>query len=884
MNTSSPLVYSFAAGNTDVADGGTELLGGKGKNLAEMTRLGIPVPPGFTIATTVCANYSENLQKYGATRAEAVLDELWPRIETALTRIEDATGRKFADPGRPLLVSVRSGAARSMPGMMDTILNLGLDEESVRGLADESGDARFAHDAFRRFVQMYANVVLGVDSARFERLLKSKMQERGVHRDADLSAEDLILLRTQFESIVLEETGKPFPMDAREQLRGAILAVLASWNNERARIYRRIHRIDGLLGTAVNVQAMVFGNLGEDSGTGVAFTRDPSTGDKTPYGEFLINAQGEDVVAGVRTPRPLAELDSVMPSVAAELRDVMDRLERHYRDVQDIEFTIERGKLYLLQTRNGKRTATASLRIAVALVDEGIVTEREAVRRVEASQLEQLMHPQFDPNAEKETIGDGIAASPGSAAGRIALSPDRAKQYAAAGDTVVLVRMETSPEDLEGMACSLGFLTAHGGKTSHAAVVARQMGKVCVSGCGSLVIDEDAGTLRIGDHEFAEGDSISLDGTNGQIYAGLVPTVEARFPPDFERFMGWVDEARRLRVRVNADTPKDCRKAREFGAEGIGLCRTEHMFFGASRILAMRRMIVAQTGEERRTALESLEPLQRGDFEEIFRVMDGLPCNIRLLDPPLHEFLPHDDEGQRELATTLGISVEHLRARLGALHEANPMLGHRGCRLGISYPEIYEMQARAILDAACRIQNEGRHVFPEIMIPLVAEARELEQIRERLVVVAEAVFAKNDTRVDYHIGTMIEIPRAAITAERVAEHADFFSFGTNDLTQMTWGFSRDDAGSFFHRYFEDGILELDPFEVIDEAGVGFLMRHATEQGRKTKPKLKVGICGETGGEARSIAFCHALGLDYVSCSPYRILGARLAAAQAAVAD
>lgn len=881
--TPTQLVYSFTPGTVDtVEDGATELLGGKGANLAEMTRLGIPVPPGFTIATPVCAEYGAQRERLGPEAAKSVLDALWLDIERALERVEAATGRKFGDETRPLLVSVRSGAARSMPGMMDTILNLGLDDASVEGLAEETGDARFAHDAYRRFVQMYGTVVMGVEHARFERVLQESMRDAGAAQDSDLTAEQLIAVRMRYFDVVREATGAEFPSTAIDQLRGAILAVLASWNSDRAKVYRRMHRIHGLLGTAVNVQAMVFGNLGATSGTGVAFTRDPATGEKVPYGEFLLNAQGEDVVAGIRTPRPLHELAHVLPDAAEQLHVVMDLLEAHYRDVQDLEFTIERGKLYLLQTRTGKRTANAALRIAVALVDEGICDEREALTRVDPSQLEQLLLPQFDPKAPKTEIAKGIAASPGSASGRIALTPARAMEFHAAGHRAILARMETSPEDLEGMASSLGILTARGGKTSHAAVVARQMGKVCVAGCEELSIDESAGRLTIGAHQLREGDQISLDGRLGSIYAGEVATIDAELPEAFTRFMAWADEHRRLAVRVNADTPKDCIKARHFGAEGVGLCRTEHMFFDEDRIFAMRRMILAESVTTRLEALAEIEPHQRSDFEAIFRVMDGLPCNIRLLDPPLHEFLPQDADGEHALAKSLGVAEHLLSIRLTALHETNPMLGHRGCRLGLSHPEVYEMQVRAILDAACTVSRERIDVRPEIMIPLVADARELERLRERLTRVAEAVFERQAHRIEYQIGTMIEIPRAALTAARVAEHAEFFSFGTNDLTQMTWGFSRDDTAGFLPDYFESHILELDPFEVIDEEGVGRLMRIATDEGRSTRPDLKIGICGETGGETRSIAFCESLGLDYVSCSPYRIPGARLAAAQAAL--
>ena len=876
-------VFTFANGTSDGPAGARELLGGKGANLAEMTNLGIPVPPGFTITTEVCAHYSQVTEQEGFETDARFVDGLWDEVAKAMNVVESATGRKFGDADKPLLVSVRSGAAVSMPGMMDTVLNLGLNAETVRGLAAETGNARFAWDSYRRFVQMYGNVVQGIDASRFEHLLEKQMEVAGVERDSDLSATDLQKLVPKYLALSHEVTGEDFPQMPMRQLRGAIEAVFKSWNNDRAKVYRQLNKITGLHGTAVNVQAMVFGNTGENSGTGVCFTRDPSTGEKVFYGEYLTNAQGEDVVAGVRTPQPLSTMGEALPEASKALEDVMTNLEKHYREMQDMEFTVQDGTLYMLQTRTGKRTAKAALKIACDMVDEGLITPQEAIQRVDATQLENLLHPSFDPDAPKELLATGIAASPGSAAGAAALTPDKAVEFAEAGRKAILVRLETSPEDLSGMAKSQGFLTARGGKTSHAAVVARQMGKVCVSGCSDLTIDEAAGTFTVGKRTYREGELISIDGTVGEVYEGDVPTIDPQLPAEFKRIMGWADEFRRMRVRVNADTPVDCTKARKFGAEGIGLCRTEHMFFEEDRILSVRKMIMANDETERRAALAELAPAQRGDFIGIFRAMDGLPVNIRLLDPPLHEFLPHEADAQADVAAAIGVDVKTLRRRMEGLHEANPMLGHRGCRLGISFPEIYEMQVRAIIEAACEAQRDGRTVLPEIMIPLVAEANELRFLRERLDKVCKAVIAEEGVEVDYKIGTMIEIPRAALTADEVAKHAEFFSFGTNDLTQMAYGFSRDDAGSFLPHYFDTGMLPLDPFEVIDRSGVGKLMEIATEAGRKTKPGLKVGICGETGGESNSINFCEEIGLDYVSCSPYRIPGARLAAAQATLA-
>ncbi len=882
--TNDRLVFFFGNGKAEGKAAQKELLGGKGANLAEMTNMGIPVPPGFTISTRVCHHYSLATAEGGPDSPDRFPDGLQEQVGEALERLEEAIRRRLGDPGAPLLVSVRSGAAVSMPGMMDTILNLGLNHETTEGLAAETGNPRFAWDSFRRFLQMYGNVVLGIPSERFEKRLKAAMRECGVERDADLEASRLETLAGEYEAIVLEETGRGFPMDPKAQLWGAVEAVLGSWNNERAILYRRLHDIQGLLGTAVNVQAMVFGNQGEDSGTGVCFTRDPSTGERKPYGEFLRNAQGEDVVAGVRTPQPIAELHQAMPEVADRLAKVMRTLEEHYRDMQDIEFTIQKGELFLLQTRNGKRTARAALKIAVDMVDEGLIDEEEALLRIDATQLEQLLHPSFDKEAPKDLLARGIPASPGSAAGIVALDPDTAVRMAAEGKTPILVRNETSPEDLKGMASSAGFLTMRGGKTSHAAVVARQMGKVCVSGCGAMQIDEEDRSVSFDGRRIREGEEISLDGSLGEVYAGRVPTVEAGIPEDLTRVLSWADRRRRLKIRTNADTPKDNRKAREFGAEGIGLCRTEHMFFEEDRILHVRKMILARNDEERREALATLLPMQRGDFLDIFEVMDGFPCNIRLLDPPLHEFLPHDPETRAAVAEEMGVSEEELRQRVADLSESNPMLGHRGCRLGITHPEIYEMQMRAILEAACEAVAGGVHVLPEIMIPLSSAASEVGVLRRRLEAVAAKVFEEKRKRVSYQIGTMIETPRAALTASEIALEAEFFSFGTNDLTQMTFGFSRDDVAGFLPAYLETGILERDPFEGIDLKGVGRLMRIAVEEGRKTRPGLKVGICGESGGDPASILFCHRLELDYVSLSPYRVPTARLAAAQAALRE
>jgi pyruvate,orthophosphate dikinase len=874
------LVYFFGDGRADGSETQKDLLGGKGANLAEMVRLGIPVPPGFTISTWVCHDF--NLRAQNRSSTPKLSDSLLNEVRKALSEVENLTGRTFGGEKKPLLVSVRSGAAVSMPGMMDTILNLGLNFKTVEALAKESHNPRFAWDSFRRFLQMYGNVVLGIPSREFEELLEDKKKTRGVEEDTQLDQDALQELSTSFESKIQEHTGTPFPQDPWEQLLGAIKAVLSSWNNERANLYRRLHGITGLLGTAVNVQAMVFGNLGETSGTGVAFTRDPGTGENKPYGEFLVNAQGEDVVAGVRTPLPLQEMGTVFPEASKKLLEVMSILENHYRDMQDLEFTIQESKLYLLQTRSGKRTAKAALKIATDMVDEKLISKPEAILRLDAVQCEQVLHPQFDPKAKKIHLAWGISAAPGSAVGEIALSPEKAVERASAGISVILVRQETSPEDLEGMASAGGILTARGGKTSHAAVVARQMGKVCVSGVQELEIDETKKRIRLGKADLKEGDLISIDGSIGEVFLGEVPLLEASLPKELLLVQSWADKYRKLKIRTNADTPQDAIKAREFGAEGIGLCRTEHMFFGEDRILHVRGMILAKTKAERMKALEALLPMQRSDFHGIFRAMDGLPVNIRLLDPPLHEFLPKEEEAIRAVAHELGVSPREIKKRTSELSEVNPMLGLRGCRLGITFPEIYEMQVRAILEAAVDARKEGIDPKPEIMIPLSSTAQELSVLQKLVEDCATSVFSERGMECPFAYGTMIETPRAALTAERIAGVAEFFSFGTNDLTQMTFGYSRDDSASFLIPYLQDGILERDPFVTIDKEGVGRLMAIAVQEGRKTRKDLKVGICGESGGEPQSIHFCHRIDLDYVSCSPYRVPTARLSAAQAAL--
>ena len=879
-------VYRFGAGVSDSGRGDKTLLGGKGANLAEMATIGLPVPPGFTISTAMCALYYAQ----GETFPDSVREE----VARGIAHIESATGKRFGDVGDPLLVSVRSGARVSMPGMMDTVLNLGLNDETVVGLAAISGDPRFAWDSYRRFIQMYSDVVLGLDHGRFEEALEIAKEDKGVHLDTDLEASDWEKLTGAYKDLVEELWGKPFPQDAEDQLWGAIGAVFGSWNADRAKIYRRLNGIPGDWGTAVNVQAMVFGNMGESSATGVAFTRNPSTGERDYYGEYLINAQGEDVVAGIRTPQYLtraareaagakaASMEESMPEVYGELARVFDLLERHYRDMQDIEFTVERGKLFMLQTRSGKRTAAAALRIAVEMAQEGLIDEDEAVLRVDPSALDQLLHPTLDPDAERNVIAKGLPASPGAASGAAVFDAETAARRGGAGEKVILVRIETSPEDIAGMHAAQGILTARGGMTSHAAVVARGMGRPCVSGAGSISIDYRSRLMRIGDVEVREGDIITIEGSSGEVMLGEVATVQPALAGDFGTLMVWADRARRLRIRTNAETPADCRTAREFGAEGIGLCRTEHMFFDAERITNVRQMILAGDEAGRRAALAKLLPAQRGDFEQIFRIMAGLPVTIRLLDPPLHEFLPHSEEEFADVARAAGVEVETLRRRAAELHEVNPMLGHRGCRLGITYPEIYEMQARAIFEAALAVAADSDAPIPEIMVPLVGTRAELRIIRELIERTAKGVFDERGASVDYLVGTMIELPRAALMAGQIAEEAQFFSFGTNDLTQTTLGVSRDDAGRFLTQYVEMGIFARDPFVSIDEDGVGQLIGLAAERGRAVKPALKLGICGEHGGDPDSIAFCEKTGLDYVSASPYRVPIARLAAGQAAL--
>jgi pyruvate,orthophosphate dikinase len=867
-------VYFFGAGQTEGSKDMRDLLGGKGAGLAEMARIGVPVPPGFTITTEVCRLYL---------RAGNYPDGLREQVQAALRRLETATGKTFGGGASPLLVSVRSGAAFSMPGMMDTILNLGLTDTTAAALAAESGDERFAFDSYRRFVQMYADVVLGVHADYFERLLEERKRARGVREDTQLPARDLRELTAEFKALVRARTGKDFPENPQDQLWGAIHAVFNSWETPRAKAYRRINNISDDLGTAVSVCSMVFGNMGDDSGTGVAFTRDPSTGEKRLYGEFLVNAQGEDVVAGIRDPLPIDGMAQALPGAYEQFLDAARLLEDHYRDAQDLEFTVEKGRLYLLQTRSAKRTGRAAIRMAVEMVDEGRITPEEAVLRVQPEQLDQLLHPMVDPSANVHVLTTALPASPGAASGVVVFNPDEAAERGP-HEPVVLVRRETSPEDFHGMVAAQGILTGRGGMTSHAAVVARGMGKCCVAGAGELQMDEGRRRFTIGDVTVHEGDWITLDGSTGRVILGRVPTVEPEPTDDFRRLMEWADEYRTLRVRTNADTPHDSQVARRFGAEGIGLCRTEHMFFEGDRIDAVREMILADTGAARAIAVAKLLPMQRADFEGIFRAMDGLPVTIRLLDPPLHEFLPHGPAEIKDLARKLRQNPDKLRARVESHHEANPMLGHRGCRLGISYPDITWMQAQAIFEAAVNVQKEGVRVCPEIMVPLVATAEELRRQREIVDQVAEEIFYQHDARVDYMVGTMIELPRAALTADRIARHAQFFSFGTNDLTQTTFGLSRDDAGRFLPSYVESGVLPDDPFQTLDVDGVGQLVELATRLGRGVKADLKVGVCGEHGGDPRSVEFFHRAGLNYVSCSPYRVPVARLAAAHAALKD
>lgn len=868
-------VYRFGGGQAEGNKDMRDLLGGKGANLAEMSAIGLPVPPGFTITTEACAYYHEHGDKWP--------EGLEEQVREGVRHIEQLMGARFGDPENPLLVSVRSGAAISMPGMMDTVLNLGINDQVVEGLARRTNNERFAYDAYRRFIDMFGDVVMGVKHDYFEEVLDALKKEKGVREDTELDAEALKELVRRYKEVYRQHTGSLFPEDPYEQLYKAINAVFKSWNSERAVKYRQIHKIRGLLGTAVNVQAMVFGNMGERSGTGVCFTRNPATGEKELYGEFLINAQGEDVVAGIRTPKSISELKQIMPEVYEELLRLAELLERHYKNMQDIEFTVQEGKLFILQTRNGKRTGVAAVKIAVDMVDEGLVDKKTAVRDlVEPAHLDQLLHPRFkDETAYKDrVIGHGLPASPGAAVGQVVFTAEDAEAWKAQGKRVILVRVETSPEDVGGMHAAEGILTSRGGMTSHAAVVARGWGKPCVAGCGDIVIDYKTKTFRAGDVVVKEGDWISINGSTGELILGKEELVEPSLSGDFARFMEWVDEFRTLGVRTNADTPQDARKAVEFGAEGIGLCRTEHMFFEGDRILAMREMILASTLEERKAALAKLLPYQKEDFRGIFREMAGKPVTIRLLDPPLHEFLPHDEKEQEELARALNIPVETVRAKVEALKEFNPMLGHRGCRLGITYPEITEMQTRAILEAAVELKQEGVAVHPEIMVPLVGTREEIEHQRRVIEETAEKVFQEKGDRVDYLVGTMIEVPRAALLADQIAEVAEFFSFGTNDLTQLTFGYSRDDAGKFLPYYLENKILKDDPFQTLDQEGVGQLVRMGTERGRATRPALKVGICGEHGGDPASVAFCYEVGLDYVSCSPFRVPIARLAAAQA----
>ena len=868
---SKKFVYLFSEGNAKMRD----LLGGKGANLAEMVGLGMPVPQGFTITTEACTQYYAD--------GEKINDEITAEVDHYIAELEKISGKKFGDPENPLLVSVRSGSRASMPGMMDTILNLGLNDEVVANFAKITDNPRFAYDSYRRFIQMYSDVVMEVGKKYFEELIDELKAKKGVKLDTDLDADDLKLLAEQFKAEYKNKLGADFPSDPREQLFGAIKAVFRSWDNPRAVYYRRMNDIPASWGTAVNVQMMVFGNTGDTSGTGVAFTRNPATGEKKLFGEFLMNAQGEDVVAGVRTPQSIDHLEEVMPEAYAQFVEICDRLEHHYRDMQDMEFTIENKKLYMLQTRNGKRTAAAALKIACDLVDEGMLTEQEAVLMVDPKQLDALLHPQFDAAALKKAvpIGRALPASPGAACGRAVFTAEDATEWAKRGEKVVLVRLETSPEDIEGMANSQGILTVRGGMTSHAAVVARGMGTCCVSGCGEIVMDEANKRFTLGGKVYNQGDWISLDGSTGNIYGEAIKTVEASVGGDFARLMGWADDIRRLRVRTNADNPRDAAVARKFGAEGIGLCRTEHMFFEEDRIPAMREMIVAKTEAARRKALDKLLPIQRGDFEGIYRAMGEFPVTVRLLDPPLHEFLPHKDSEIAELAKDMDIPFDELKATVEALHETNPMMGHRGCRLCVTYPEIAEMQSRAIIEAAINVRREtGLNVVPEIMIPLVGEVKELAYVKSFVVDTAEKVMKEQGMEIPYLVGTMIEIPRAALTADEIAGEAEFFSFGTNDLTQMTFGFSRDDAAKFLGAYYEKKIYESDPFARLDQNGVGKLVKMSAELGRAARPELHLGICGEHGGDPSSIDFCHRTGLDYVSCSPYRVPIARLAAAQA----
>jgi pyruvate,orthophosphate dikinase len=882
-------VYAFGGGTADGDASMKDLLGGKGANLAEMSSLGLPVPPGFTVTTEACVHYYSNDKSYPPGLREQVAD--------GLKAVETITGKAFGDAANPLLVSVRSGARASMPGMMDTVLNLGLNDQTVEGLAKLSGDRRFAFDSYRRFIQMYSAVVLNMDHHLFEEILDDHKDRLEVYVDTGLTAEDWEAVVTDYKDAVERELGRPFPQDPPEQLWGAVGAVFASWMNDRAKFYRRMHDIPESWGTAVNIQSMVFGNMGDGSATGVAFTRNPSTGDNRLYGEFLINAQGEDVVAGIRTPQPLTRIareemgdnnlsmEEALPEVFTQFKAVVERLETHYRDMQDIEFTVEQGRLYMLQTRNGKRTAKAALRIAVDLANEGLITHAEAVMRVDPASLDQLLHPTIDPASPRDVIATGLPASPGAATGKVVFTAEEAEKLGLAGEAVILVREETSPEDIRGMDAARGIITARGGMTSHAAVVARGMGRPCVSGAGEIQIDKRAGEFRSRGKTIRAYDIVTIDGSTGEVLQGVVKMIEPELSGDFGALMGWADSVRRLKVRANAETALDAQVARQFGAEGIGLCRTEHMFFDPARIAAVREMILADDVAGRKAALAKILPMQRADFVELFKIMEGLPVTIRLLDPPLHEFLPHSEDDLTAVAEATGLDPTKLLRRAQELHEVNPMLGHRGCRLGVSYPEIYEMQVRAIIEAACQVVADGRPApIPEIMHPLVAKGEEMKFLRELTDRTAKEVLAERDVSIEYMVGTMVELPRAAIRAGDLAEHAEFFSFGTNDLTQTTFGISRDDSGRFLNAYIDKGIFERDPFVTLDQEGVGDLIRIATERGRAVRADVKLGICGEHGGDPASIQFCESVGLDYVSCSPYRVPIARLAAAQAAIGE
>ena len=871
-------VYLFTEGSKDMRN----LLGGKGANLAEMTNLGLPIPQGFTVTTEACTEYYNN--------GKSISEEIEGQIFTALSELEKIQGKKFGDNSDPLLVSVRSGARASMPGMMDTILNLGLNDVAVEGFAEKTNNPRFAYDSYRRFIQMYSDVVMEVPKSYFEKIIDELKEEKGIHYDTELTVDDLKELVAKFKQVYKENmNGEEFPQDPKEQLLGAVKAVFRSWDNPRAIVYRRMNDIPSSWGTAVNVQSMVFGNMGDTSGTGVAFTRNPSTGEKGIYGEYLINAQGEDVVAGVRTPQPISKLEEDMPECYAEFMKLAEKLENHYRDMQDMEFTIQEGKLYFLQTRNGKRTAQAAINIACDLVDEGMITEEEAVLRIEAKSLDQLLHPTFNKDALKngEVIGEALPASPGAAAGQVVFTAEEAKELGIGGkgEKVILVRLETTPEDIEGMIAAQGILTVRGGMTSHAAVVARGMGTCCVSGCGQIKMNEEKEEFTLGGYTFKKGDYISLDGSTGKIYKGEIATEEATVAGNFGRIMGWADKFRTLKVRTNADNPRDTKNAVNLGAEGIGLCRTEHMFFDAERIPKIRKMILSETVEAREAALNELIPFQKSDFKAMYKELKGLPMTVRYLDPPLHEFLPTLEADIIALANDMNVTVETLKNKIADLHEFNPMMGHRGCRLAVTYPEIARMQTRALIEAAIEVsEEEGFEIVPEIMIPLVGEVKELKFVKDVVVETAELVKAEKNSNIEYHIGTMIEIPRAALTADKIAEEAEFFSFGTNDLTQMTFGFSRDDAGKFLNSYYENKIYEQDPFAKLDQTGVGQLVEMAVEKGKATRPNIKLGICGEHGGDPASVEFCHKAGLTYVSCSPFRVPIARLAAAQASIRE